>query len=79
MVFKLRPFCTLLLILVSTFSSSVHSSSVVHVKQGTRHVHGVHQRWQKETWMNHGSNRGPRKHLVNPTINHRFDIPELPV
>ncbi|KAK6782889.1 hypothetical protein RDI58_020685 [Solanum bulbocastanum] len=80
MVFKLRPLSTLLLILVSIFlSSTVHSSTFVHRKHSIRHVHGVHQRWKKEPWMNHGSNRGPKKHLVNPTINHRFDIPELPL
>ncbi|TMX00282.1 hypothetical protein EJD97_001083 [Solanum chilense] len=80
MVVKLRPFWTLLLILVFIFlSSTVHSSTFVHSKHGIRHVHGVHQRWKKEPWMNHGSNRGPRKRLVNPTINHRFDIPEFPL
>ncbi|KAM3264023.1 hypothetical protein P3L10_001017 [Capsicum annuum] len=81
MAFKLKPFCTFLLILLIfiSFTCTVHSSTVVHRKRGIRHVDGVHQRWQKQPWMNHGSNRGPPKHLVNPTINHRFDIPELPV
>ncbi|KAL7166730.1 hypothetical protein ACSBR2_037409 [Camellia fascicularis] len=36
--------------------------------------------WQRKLWMNHGSFRGPRKHLVNPTVDqHPFQVRELPV
>nr|GMD74706.1 uncharacterized protein LOC109147197 [Ipomoea batatas] len=27
-------------------------------------------------WMNHGSFRGPRKHLINPSSQHPFQVPQ---
>ncbi|XAR70698.1 hypothetical protein NMG60_11027648 [Bertholletia excelsa] len=35
--------------------------------------------WQRKLWMNHGSFRGPRKHLINPTTEHPLEVPELPI
>ena len=34
---------------------------------------------QRMAWMNHGSSRGPRKHLVNPTVQHPLQTRELPL
>ncbi|PON94749.1 hypothetical protein TorRG33x02_095320 [Trema orientale] len=34
---------------------------------------------QRMTWMNHGSSRGPRKNLVNPTVQRPFQVRELPL
>lgn len=31
------------------------------------------------TWMNHGSSRGPRKSLANPTAQRPFQARELPL
>ncbi|KAH6824482.1 photolyase 1 [Perilla frutescens var. hirtella] len=36
-------------------------------------------RWQRKPWMNHGSFRGPRDRLVNPTVEHPFQLPKLPI
>ncbi|KAL5724703.1 hypothetical protein ACHQM5_007929 [Ranunculus cassubicifolius] len=33
-----------------------------------------HRAWQRKPWMNHGSFRGHRKHLINPTQDHHFQI-----
>lgn len=36
--------------------------------------------WERKTWMNHGSHRGHRKHLVNPTTEDPFHLlREFPV
>ncbi|PON63341.1 hypothetical protein PanWU01x14_132510 [Parasponia andersonii] len=32
---------------------------------------------QRMPWMNHGSSRGPRKNLVNPTVQRPFQAREL--
>lgn len=39
------------------------------------------QAWDRKTWMNHGSFRSPRKHLVNPTATAQlpFQAGQLPV
>ncbi|GMN40827.1 hypothetical protein TIFTF001_010070 [Ficus carica] len=33
----------------------------------------------RKAWMNHGSSRGPRKPLVNPTVQRPFQSRELPL
>ncbi|KAK4796642.1 hypothetical protein SAY86_028968 [Trapa natans] len=35
--------------------------------------------WRHLPWMNHGSYRWSRKHLVNPTMPQPFEIQESPV
>ncbi|KAL4313734.1 hypothetical protein S83_014426 [Arachis hypogaea] len=47
----------LFLLLFATSLVSVHSSTEEKKKVV----------WHRKPWMNHGSSRGPRKHLVNPT------------
>ncbi|MCE3049693.1 hypothetical protein HAX54_045542 [Datura stramonium] len=60
-------------------SASAYSTDmgVAHGKLDKSHVQEMHQRWQWRSWMNHGSFRGPRKYLVNPTVKHPFDVPKL--
>ncbi|CAN4076322.1 unnamed protein product [Withania somnifera] len=84
MVLQFKPFCYLLLLLAFIFScsSSVYSTDIGagHEELGASRVHDMHQRWQWRSWMNHGSFRGPSKHLVNPTVkSNPFDVPKLPV
>ncbi|KAE9613265.1 hypothetical protein Lalb_Chr05g0215671 [Lupinus albus] len=57
----------ILFLLVSVLSSNteIHTSKVV--------------KDNRKTWMNHGSHRGPRKHLVNPTAQKPFQALEFPV
>ncbi|KAF3645181.1 ATP-dependent RNA helicase Dbp73D isoform 1 [Capsicum annuum] len=62
--------------------TSVYSTDIGlgHGKLDKSHVQEMHQRWQWRSWMNHGSFRGARKHLVNPTVEHNpFDVPKLTV
>ncbi|KAK4364708.1 hypothetical protein RND71_016066 [Anisodus tanguticus] len=83
MVLQFRPFSyLLLLVFIFSSSASVYSTDmgVGHAKLDTSHVHDTHQGWQWRSWMNHGSFRGPRKHLMNPTVKHNsFDVPKLPL
>ncbi|KAL3497922.1 hypothetical protein ACH5RR_040654 [Cinchona calisaya] len=76
----------LLVFFSSSSSSSVHSAAVgVHGREHEKHVHsaavGVHGREhekqgrrQRRPRINHGSFRGPRKHLVNPTVESPFEF-----
>ncbi|KAG5249068.1 hypothetical protein OIU76_004265 [Salix suchowensis] len=56
-----------LLILVFT---SIHSAA------GKNDASDSFRSWRR---INHGGARGPRKHLVNPTVEHPFEVSELPV
>ncbi|KAK9275690.1 hypothetical protein L1049_022957 [Liquidambar formosana] len=79
---QLRALFTSLALFLFLFTSSmlIHSaSSRVHVVLEEKHVPEMHRAWQRKPWMNHGSFRGPRKHLVNPTVEDRFQVRELPV
>ncbi|XWS49313.1 hypothetical protein CRYUN_Cryun13aG0153000 [Craigia yunnanensis] len=38
-----------------------------------------HQMQQRKQRMNHGSFRGPRKHLLNPAVEQPLQLPRLPV
>ena len=80
MVKQLRASLTcfsLLLLFVLTSLLSVHSSeTVVPAEADARELH---QRWQKKTYMNHGSFRGARKRLVNPTVELPFQARQFPV
>ncbi|GAA0149806.1 hypothetical protein LIER_08891 [Lithospermum erythrorhizon] len=67
------------LLIISSFPRLIHSSdvaaSIVPPVPGKRHRHQeVHQKFQRQ---NHGSFRGPHKHLINPTIDHPFHVPEM--
>ncbi|KAL9451010.1 hypothetical protein AB3S75_012707 [Citrus x aurantiifolia] len=67
------------LILIS--SITVHHSEAAAAVVGVRAVAGANHVWQHKPQMNHGSFRGPRKHLVDPTAaeEHPFEVPKLPV
>ena len=73
----------LFLLVLATSSISVHSINTgittarVSLENQAREQH--HQKWQRKTWMNHGSLRGPREHLVNPTVEHPLQAREFPV
>lgn len=56
-------------------SSAIEVGAVDHL----HHVKGTPSSWQRKLWMNHGSFRGPRKHLVNPTVQHPFQARDFPV
>ncbi|KAJ7953384.1 putative Transmembrane protein [Quillaja saponaria] len=76
---RASPTCFILFLFILTSSLiSVHSSNhgVPAVAQENQ-VSESHQ--QRKTWMNHGSFRGPRKKLVNPTMELPFQAREFPV
>ncbi|OIV92968.1 hypothetical protein TanjilG_20630 [Lupinus angustifolius] len=64
---------TTFLVPVHSSSTKIHTSKVINENQARELQH----RWQRKTWMNHGSNRGHRKHLVNPTAKNPFQAREL--
>ncbi|KAK7309667.1 hypothetical protein RJT34_06582 [Clitoria ternatea] len=70
-------FMLLFLLVFATSLVSVHSSNSVIPEDQAREPqqHSSH----RKTWMNHGSHRGPKKHLVNPTAEHPFQAREFPV
>ncbi|KAF8033548.1 hypothetical protein BT93_D2215 [Corymbia citriodora subsp. variegata] len=64
---------TFLLIFIASLSSL---PAAIAGKEQADTSHGT---WQKQPWMNHGSDRGPRKHLVDLTAYRPFQVPKLPV
>ncbi|KAI6701808.1 hypothetical protein NL676_010944 [Syzygium grande] len=64
---------TFLLIFIASISSL---PATIAGKEQAETPRGM---WQKQPWMNHGSDRGPRKHLVDPTAYRPFQVPKLPV
>lgn len=81
---SLTCFVLFLLVIATSMISIVHSRNTVTVPQITvtreDQAREPRKRWQKKTWMNHGSHRGPRKHLVNPTTEDAFQLArEFPV
>ncbi|KAJ9135064.1 hypothetical protein P3X46_032285 [Hevea brasiliensis] len=60
--------------LVFTSAIRIHSGPVVAGRNQAKQSHQI--TWQR---MNHGSFRGPRKHIVNPSIKHPFQVPQMPV
>uniref|UniRef100_A0A2C9VNU7 Uncharacterized protein n=1 Tax=Manihot esculenta TaxID=3983 RepID=A0A2C9VNU7_MANES len=68
-IFTALLFCCLL---VFTCALRIHSASTVAARNQAQQSH--HQKWQR---MNHGSFRGPQKHIVNPSLNHPFQVPEF--
>lgn len=81
---KLRALATpfiLFLLIIFSFSILIHYSAEnfgvrVAVKNPVEESNG---KWERKNWMNHGSFRGPRKHLVNPTLQQPFQADQLPV
>ncbi|KAL9369040.1 hypothetical protein Peur_040239 [Populus x canadensis] len=65
-----------LVLFLVLFTSSVSVHSVAGEAVGKNNVAKSYRSWRR---INHGSARGPRKHLVNPTVEHPFEVPELPV
>ncbi|GLT58466.1 hypothetical protein SLA2020_313560 [Shorea laevis] len=78
-----KTLCTslaLLLLLFTTFAAICPSTANgVNALSGENHGGKSHQMWKRKVRMNHGSFRGPHKHLVNPTLQHPFQVPKLPV
>ncbi|KAM7507259.1 hypothetical protein LguiA_017712 [Lonicera macranthoides] len=81
---KLKAILASLLFLLFIFLSStsiepVESRGIHHVKE-EKHVQESNGTWKRKLRMNHGSARGPRKHLINPTVDpHPFQVRELDV
>ncbi|CAL0311790.1 unnamed protein product [Lupinus luteus] len=71
-----------LLVIATTSLVSVHSSNTeIHTSKVVKENQAQEMKytWQRKTWMNHGSHRGPGKHLVNPTAQNPFQALEFPV
>nr|GMD76209.1 transmembrane protein, putative [Ipomoea batatas]GMD78074.1 transmembrane protein, putative [Ipomoea batatas] len=69
MVFKQRvSVFTLLALLLFILISSM---AVCRASEGENNEA---REWKP--WMNHGSFRGPRKHLINPSSQHPFQVPQ---
>ncbi|KAB1226364.1 hypothetical protein CJ030_MR1G020581 [Morella rubra] len=67
----LLGFTTLILIHSAAIEvGAVVEGNDVRVLQGT---------WERKLWMNHGSRRGHRKQLVNPTVQRPFQAREFSV
>ncbi|KAL4324263.1 hypothetical protein GQ457_11G020610 [Hibiscus cannabinus] len=70
-----KPFFTsilLLFLLISASSATMGSTAATGVV-------GSRDRRAKSHRMNHGSFRGPRKHLLNPAVEHPLQLPNLTV
>ncbi|KAI7988900.1 hypothetical protein LOK49_LG13G01955 [Camellia lanceoleosa] len=76
---QLKIFALLLFIFLSSvllLSSAAAAAEAHEERQGQE----LSRTWQRKLWMNHGSFRGPRKHLVNLTVDqHPFQVRELRV
>ncbi|KAE9596903.1 hypothetical protein Lal_00007250 [Lupinus albus] len=66
---------TTFLVPVHSSNTEIYTSKVINENQAQELQH----RWQRKTWMNHGSHRGHRKHLVNLTAKNPFQALEFPV
>ncbi|KAJ6426907.1 hypothetical protein OIU84_022491 [Salix udensis] len=62
----------LLFLLLLTSSVSVHSVAGEAVRKNN--VAKSYRSWRR---INHGSARGPPKHLVNPAVEHPFEVPKF--
>ncbi|GLT80616.1 hypothetical protein SLA2020_520470 [Shorea laevis] len=78
-----RAFSTSLVLLLLLFTSFAvicpSAANGVRALSAENHGGKSHRMWRKKGRMNHGSFRGPRKHLVNPALEHPFQVPKLPV
>ncbi|KAF3959830.1 hypothetical protein CMV_015393 [Castanea mollissima] len=74
-------FILLLLLLLRLSFIPLSNSSVIEVGavDHLHHVKGTSSSWRRKLRINHGSFRGPRKHLVNPTVQHPFQARDFPV
>jgi hypothetical protein len=71
MLFK-AILASLVLLFLLVFTS-IHS--VAGDAAGKKSVPNSYRSWRR---INHGSARGPRKHLVDPTVEHPFEVSKLP-
>ncbi|KAJ7943893.1 putative Transmembrane protein [Quillaja saponaria] len=70
----------LFLFLLASSLISVHSGNHgIPAVDEENQVRESHHEQQRKTWMNHGSFRGPRKSLINPTMELPFQAREFPV
>ncbi|PIN20135.1 hypothetical protein CDL12_07175 [Handroanthus impetiginosus] len=72
---QFRAWVTVILLLITAFSYSAPETAA----HGGGNGKEGEWRWQRKPWMNHGSFRGPRDRLVNPTVEHPFQVPKLPL
>ncbi|XVE65365.1 hypothetical protein DITRI_Ditri07aG0174900 [Diplodiscus trichospermus] len=76
-------FTSILLFLVLFASlTTIHPAAAAGVAAVARgdHAEKSHgQMQQRKQRVNHGSFRGPRKHLLNPAVEHPLQLPKLPV
>ncbi|XVF13709.1 hypothetical protein REPUB_Repub08aG0230800 [Reevesia pubescens] len=74
---------TSLLLFILIFASLTTINPVSATGVGTvgedNHATKSHQMQQGKQRVNHGSFRGPRKHLLNPAFEHLLQLPKLPV
>ncbi|XVF11126.1 hypothetical protein REPUB_Repub07fG0242100 [Reevesia pubescens] len=75
---QFKPLFTSLLLFILIFASftTIHPAAASGQDNQAAKLHQVQQRKQR---MNHGSFRGPRKHLLNPAVEHPLQLPKLPV
>ncbi|KAK8341566.1 hypothetical protein V6Z12_A08G175200 [Gossypium hirsutum] len=76
MVHSKTLFTSLLLFLLIFASSRMIGSATATADASLAHAAQSHQMRQR---MNHGSYRGPRKHLLNPAVDHPLQLPKLSV
>ncbi|EXC26226.1 hypothetical protein L484_022797 [Morus notabilis] len=69
----------ILFLLIFTCSSGLAQGYGVGSGEKDRRIHVDESAGQRKTRMNHGSSRGPRKRLVNPTVQHPFQAREFPL
>lgn len=70
----------LLLFLIFVSLTTIHPVPAAAAAAGDiNHAEESHQMPQRKQRVNHGSFRGPRKHLVNPAVEHPLQLPKLPV
>ncbi|MBA0584226.1 hypothetical protein Gorai_015050 [Gossypium raimondii] len=74
---QLKTLFTSLLLFLLIFASSPRIGSATATADASlAHAAQSHQMRQR---MNHGSYRGPRKHLLNPAVDHPLQLPKLSV
>ncbi|XWS38810.1 hypothetical protein CRYUN_Cryun19dG0162300 [Craigia yunnanensis] len=71
----------LLFLLIFASLTTIHPVAATGVGAVARDNHDEksHQMQQRKQRVNHGSFRGPRKHLLNPAVQHPFQLPKLPI
>ncbi|XVF52277.1 hypothetical protein PTKIN_Ptkin05aG0006500 [Pterospermum kingtungense] len=74
---QVKALFTSLLLFLLIFASLTTTHPAAAAGVGAVKSHDRMQ--QRKQRVNHGSFRGPRKHLLNPAVEHPLQLPELPV